>query len=221
MKEFIERLKKKVVRYLIVASVIIAIIIWPGIIFYPMGALLYRNDHPLDHADAVWLLMGEVAVRPAAAAKAVLSKTADRLVFVTSEMSPVEQEGLMPSEEQLTLKILKAYGLEDSNISVISEFGRVSSTAEEAVAMKKMLIAPNGQALKRIVVVTSWPHSARAGWIIEKALSGTGVTIELLPVDAIPYDKTNWWKTERGLIFVFEEYIKWGRYLIKYLWRDI
>lgn len=220
MKDFFARLKKKLITYAISVVIIVSIFIWPAIIFYPMGALLYRNDHPSENADAIWLLMGGIEERPAAAAKAFLSKLSDRIIFVTSESSPIEEKGLLPSETELTLKILKAYGVDDPKITVVTEFGRVSSTVEEALVMEQMLLSKE-PALKRIVVVTSWPHSARAGWIIEKVLSGTDIKIELLPIDAIPYDKTNWWKTERGLIFVFEEYIKWGRYLIKYLGRDI
>jgi uncharacterized SAM-binding protein YcdF (DUF218 family) len=220
MKEFLDAAKKKAIKYISLLAIITAIILWPGIIFYPMGALLYRNDHPKDNADAVWLLMGGVEVRPAAAAKAFLGKVANRIIFVTSEMSVIEEQGLMPSEQVLTMNILKSYGIDDSKITVVNDFGRVTSTVEEADAMLK-LITTTGLKPKRLVVVTSWPHSARAGWIIEKALTGTGTEIDLLPVDAIPYDKSNWWKSERGLLFVFEEYIKWARYLIKYLGRDI
>jgi uncharacterized SAM-binding protein YcdF (DUF218 family) len=220
MKEILEATKKKLIKYGVIATLLAAIFTWPGIIFYPMGALLYRNDHPKDNADAVWLLMGGVEVRPAAAAKAVLSKVANRVIFVTSEMSSVEEQGLMPSEQVLTTNILKSYGIDESKITVVSDFGRAASTVDEAEAMRR-LVTTLSLRPKRLVVVTSWPHSARAGWIIEKSLKDTGIEIELLPVDAIPYDKSNWWKSERGMIFVFEEYIKWSRYLIKYAGRDI
>lgn len=220
MKEFLEATKKKLLKYAIFVAIIGAIFTWPGIVFYPMGAILYRNDHPKDNADAIWLMMGGVDVRPAAAAKAVLSKVANRIIFVTSEMSSIEEQGLLPSEQQLTTNILKSYGVDESKITVVSDFGRVSSTVEEAEAMRK-LVTTLSLRPKRLVVVTSWPHSARAGWIIEKSLKGTDIQIELLPVEAIPYDKSNWWQSERGMIFVFEEYIKWARYLIKYWGRDM
>jgi uncharacterized SAM-binding protein YcdF (DUF218 family) len=220
MKELLARLKIKILKWLILFGVIVAVVVWPAIIFYPMGALLYKNDHPKDGADAIWLLMGGVEVRPQGAAKAHLAKVSDRIIFITPEMNAVEVQGLIPSEQSLTLNILKSYGVDDSKISVISDFGRVSSTAEEAVAMKKFLMSLS-QKPARLVVVTSWPHSARAAWTIDKALTDSDIKIEMLPIDAIPYDKSNWWKTERGLLFVFEEYIKWARYLLKYAGRDI
>jgi hypothetical protein len=36
----------------------------------------------------------------------------------------------------------------------------------------------------------------------------------------IPFSSDNWWHSERGMLFVFEEYIKYGRYLAKYLGRS-
>jgi uncharacterized SAM-binding protein YcdF (DUF218 family) len=215
-----ELLKKKLTRYGIVILLVTAVIVWPAIIFYPMGALLYRNDYPKDQADAVWVLMGQVSVRPAAAAKAVLSKVSDRIVFVNSETNTAEESGLLPSEQVLTMTVLKGYGIDESKVTIINEFGRASSTLEEAVAMRKMIDKMPSKPT-RLVVVTSWPHTSRAGWIIEKALKGTNVEIELLPVEVVPFERSNWWKREDGMIFVFEEYIKWARYIIKYAGRDI
>jgi uncharacterized SAM-binding protein YcdF (DUF218 family) len=91
---------------------------------------------------------------------------------------------------------------------------------DEAIAIKRYFLATKSTP-KRMIIVTSWPHSARAHWTFEKALHDTGIKIEMLPIEAIPYDKSNWWQSERGLLFVFEEYIKWARYLAKYLGRDI
>lgn len=203
-----------------VTLVFVTIFVSPAILFYPMGALLYRNDHPAKHADAVLVLMGEVQIRPRAASTAVSDGFSNKIIFVTSEMSPLEESGLKPSEESLTLSVLEREGISSNSITVIRDFGRATSTADEALAVARFLGPPTGTT-RRLVVVTSWPHSARAGWILDKALDQNDVRVELLPIERIPYDKSDWWQSERGLLFVFEEYIKWARYLIKYLGRDL
>jgi uncharacterized SAM-binding protein YcdF (DUF218 family) len=212
-------------------GVMVGIYLYPAVIFYPMGRLLLRNNHPADGADFIVLLMGEASLRPSAAAKAVLAGTSNHILFVSTQTNPLVDAGLIPSEDDLARAMLKRGGLDASHVTMISEFGRATSTVDEALAIKKyfhtMHLTP-----KRLVVVTSWPHSSRAGWIIEKVLrqdsgqnsrekfSADDVVIELLPVMEIPFEPSNWWHSENGLLFIFEEYIKWGRYLIKYLGRD-
>lgn len=194
--------------------------LWPSLVFEPMGRFLLRDNHPTEGADFVVLLMGEASLRPTAAAKAVLAGISNHVLFVSTQSNPLVDAGLIRSEDDLALAMLKRGGLEDRQVTMISDFGRATSTVDEALAIKKYMRTMN-LSPKRLVVVTSWPHSARAGWIIDKILGSNGVTIELLPVDELRFDRRNWWQSEEGLLFVFEEYIKWARYLVKYLGRDI
>jgi uncharacterized SAM-binding protein YcdF (DUF218 family) len=199
---------------------LVALYLWPAIVFYPMGRFLLRDDRPGVGADFVVLLMGEASLRPAAAAKAVLAGISNHLLFVSAQSNALVDAGLVPSEDDLTIAMLKRTGLDDGQFTMISDSGRATSTVDEALAVRAYLHTKSVTP-KRLVIVTSWPHSARAGWIIEKILGNNGMTLELLPVDKVPFDLTNWWQSESGLLFVFEEYIKWGRYLVKYWGRDV
>jgi uncharacterized SAM-binding protein YcdF (DUF218 family) len=220
MKQQIFNWQKKVIIVALITIGFLATTTWPGIIFYPMGAVLYRNDHPEKNADAVLILMGEPEIRPEAATKAVLSGMSDKIIFVTPQISPLEEAGLRLSEDDLTIEVIKKNGFSLDKVIVIRDFGRSTSTFDESIAISKF-IDKTGIKLSRLIVVTSWPHTSRAGWILEKGLAKKGITVEMLPVERIPFDKSNWWQSERGLIFVFEEYIKWARYLAKYSGRDI
>jgi uncharacterized SAM-binding protein YcdF (DUF218 family) len=199
---------------------LLAVWISPALLLRPMAWCIYRHDHPDKNADAVLLLMGEPAVRPVAAARALHAGYANKLIFVTPQSSPLEDEGFIPSEEQITMQVLGRQKRPLDQIIKVEEYGRATSTADEALAMARYLREHPGT-FRRIVVVTSWPHSSRAGWILEKVLSGLDVTIEILPIDRIPFSRDDWWRSERGLLFVFEEYIKYARYYIKYLGRDM
>jgi uncharacterized SAM-binding protein YcdF (DUF218 family) len=214
-------LRSKSLRLVALGCVLaVGVYLWPALIFYPMGCVLSRDNHPRQGADFVMLLMGEASLRPQAAAKAVLAGISDQVLFVSTQSNPLVGAGLIASEDDLTLAMLKRSGLGLDHVSMISEFGRATSTYDEAVAIKKYFEAKS-IAPKRLVIVTSWPHASRAGWILEKALQKMGTSVELLPVDQIPFERSNWWQSEGGLLFVFEEYVKWGRYLVKYLGRDI
>lgn len=216
-------IKKYKIHFIAICAIAL-LFLYPSILFFPMGWLLSRDDHPKPNADFTVLLMGEPHLRPEAAAKAVLGGSSDKLLFVTSEINALEDAGLMPSEDVLAKAMIEKTGLSLSRVIVVSDFGRATSTADEALAIAKYFRSqiPRPQ---RIVIVTSWPHASRAAWIFEKALNNShvteDVTVEMMPIDSIPFDKSNWWHSERGLLFVFEEYVKWARYLAKYIGRDL
>lgn len=213
---------RRIFRIYFPTTLVLGVVLYffPSLIFYPVGALLLRDDHPGLHGDHLVVLMGEPQVRPTAAAKAVLVGYADKVLMVTSQLDPLEESGLVPSEATLAIAMMKRTGISEEKIEVIENYGRATSTIDEAIAYRKYFNT-KGLKPKRLIVVTSWPHTSRSGWIFEKAFAGTETKIEMMPVEQIPFDKSNWWQSERGLLFVFEEYIKWARYLIKFLGRNI
>ena len=192
----------------------------PSLFFVPLAWPLVRDDHPALHADAVVVLMGGSEYRPTRAAHAVLEGYGPRLVMVDSESSPLESEGLIPKETTLATAMAERAGLSRDKIFIIGNGGRATSTADEARSLADW-VSTQHPPIKRLVIVTSWPHTSRAGWIMEKALGPKGVAVDMLPVDNLPYTIHNWWHFEPGLLFVFEEYVKWVRYIMKYSGREI
>ena len=117
-----------------------------------MGWMLSRDDHPKPNADFTVLLMGEPHLRPEAAAKAVLGGSSGKLLFVTSEINTLENAGLIPSEDVLAKAMIEKAGLNLSRVIVVSDFGRATSTADEAIAIAKYYRA-EARLTKRIIIV--------------------------------------------------------------------
>jgi uncharacterized SAM-binding protein YcdF (DUF218 family) len=195
-------------------------ILWPMFILPNFAKPLFRHDRPAASTNAVISLMGEPFYRPKAAAEVINKGLGKHLIMVECEPTKYELEGFVPSESEIAKSEAIKAGLVDNQIFVLKEYGRITSTVEEAVALKKHFVR-NPPEHSRIIVVTSWYHTSRAGWIFDKVFDETGITIEMIPVEKTPFSIENWWQSEAGMITVFEEYLKWLRYLYKYAGRTV
>lgn len=200
--------------------VLILILLIPNVVMPLLARPLLRLDHPERHADAVIVLGGDPVVRAAPAVRAVFDGFGSKLMMIDCQGNHLEDAGLIPSEATLMLQIAQKSGLDRGKINILTMNGKATSTADEAKAYRDYFTAHPPEA-KRLVVVTSWPHSSRAGWILDKALAPLGIKVEMIPVERVPFSYEDWWKSEEGMIFIFEEYIKWGRYLAKYAGRSL
>src|SRR5262249_9157983 len=93
--------------------------------------------------------------------------------------------------------------------------GVVESTADEAERVRDY---GRSHRLRKITLVTTAFHTARARWIFRKILRSQGVVVCVAAARRPEYDETNWYRTEAGLIDYFGESIKTVRYWILY-WR--
>lgn len=202
------------------ALIFILVIFAPSVILPLFVRPLMRSDHPNRNAAAVIVLGGDAVFRVKAATRAVLDGYAPKLMMVESQTNDLEEEGLLPKESEIAIKIATHIGLGRDNIQILTMNGRATSTADEARTYRDYF-AVHPIEPKRVIVVTSWPHSSRGGWILDKALDPLGIKVEMMPVDKIPYSFDEWWQSEPGMIFVFEEYVKWARYLAKYAARNL
>lgn len=200
--------------------VVLLVIIIPNVMMPIFARPLLRADYPQKNAGAVLVLGGDPTVRVGPAAEAVKAGFAPALYMVDCQSNHLEDAGMIPRESDITIKIARDHGLPRDQIEVILSNGRATSTVDEAKAYHDFF-ALHPVTPKRVVVVTSWPHSSRAGWILEKGLSPLGITVEMMPVEKVPFVFENWWLSEDGMLFVFEEYVKWGRYLVKFAGRSI
>lgn len=181
---------------------------------------LMRDDRPNLQAGAVIVLGGDPSVRVEPASRAVLDGYGPKLFLVDCQSNHLERAGFLAKESDITLQIAERSGLQKNQIEILMASGRATSTADEAQAYRDFF-ATHPPDPKRVVVVTSWPHSRRAGWILDKALNPLGISVEMKPVNQMAFSFEDWWKSEEGMIFVFEEYVKWSRYLVKYAGRSI
>jgi uncharacterized SAM-binding protein YcdF (DUF218 family) len=72
--------------------------------------------------------------------------------------------------------------------------GELDSTAAEAVALRAMAAA---RGWRRVIVVTSLPHTRRTGFAMARALEGSGVTVQVRGSRFDDFQPSKWW-TDRG-----------------------
>jgi uncharacterized SAM-binding protein YcdF (DUF218 family) len=173
---------------------------------------LVVNDR-LQPADMIVLLNSEVNTRPFRTSELFHQGLAPVIVIARSESTPTVDLGLVPNDTDISVAVMEKQGVPAGKIIVLPFPGGVTSTFDEAAAVRQYAEAHQAY---RIILVTSSFHPRRARWIFEKALAGLPIKLEIAAVPYAGFDQTDWWKNETGLITLNNEYIKWFYYLFKY-----
>ena len=177
-----------------------------------IAGYLIVND-TLQPSDVIVLLNSEVNTRPFRASQLYQHGLAPVIVIARSESTPTVDLGLVPNDTDISVAVMEKLGVPADKIIVLPFPGGVTSTFDEASAVRQYVQAHQAY---RIILVTSAFHTRRARWIFEKFLSGLPVRLEMVAVPYAGFDQTNWWKNETGLITLNNEYIKLFYYLFKY-----
>jgi uncharacterized SAM-binding protein YcdF (DUF218 family) len=168
-------------------------------------------DDSLKKADAIVVLGGGVAHRPAMAAQLYHEGWAPRVLYMQVKRSPVESLGLTPSESELTFQMLRTNGVPDSALERLGN--SVGSTFDESRAVRAWLERTGAHS---IIITTDLFHTRRARWIFRHELKGVPVTIEMAAVPLPEYSATNWWQDEDGVIAFEIEIFKSAYYHLRY-----
>lgn len=178
------------------------------------AANLWITDTTPSPARAIVVLGGGEDYRPFAAARLFHQGLAPIILVPDVEPSPVEQLGLKPSTTQIILGVLHAQGVPDSAVQLIGQ--KVSSTREEALAVKSWLQAPpaNPPAPPCLLIPTDPFATRRTARFFRKTLPG--YDIRVLRTDPPKFDLDHWWTQENSLITFQNELIKAALYLVKY-----
>ncbi len=169
-------------------------------------ARLFRVDDPAP-SDAIVLLLGGMDHRPRTAASLYARGLAPRILLGTSRrVIPGER-----SEAEITVSALRALGVPRSAIVVLPEV--VTSTREEAAAVSTYAAA---HGVRRITVVTTEFHTARARWIFRKSLRGQGIAIHMAASQNPSYNADDWYTTDEGLLAYLNEAFKTIYYRLRY-----
>jgi len=169
-----------------------------------MGTFLIVED-PIETADIIFVLTGEVSNRPLHAADLYIDNYAPKIAISQTELSPAVVMGIYPGNTEAAIKVMAGQGVEDSNIVVIDFPGGVTSTRDEARALYDY---SQQHVIKKVIVVTNFFHSRRAFYIFRKQFKKTGVKIIFSNAPHWKFDKTNWWQHEAGFITYVNEYLK-------------
>lgn len=176
------------------------------------GQILFGVGHWLDagevpaRADLVYLFGGDIESRPARAAALYRQGWAPRIAIARVQTLPAEAMGLYPHQTDVTVRLLRRFGVPDSAIIVLRTPGGVTSTHDEAVLLAGWL---RRHPARRVLAVTSRYHTRRARWQLHRALGGMRVDVRMVAATDPRFGERDWWRSEAGLIAYVNEYLRW------------
>jgi len=174
---------------------------------------LIATDAPLQKADLIFVLNGDYNTRPFYASDLYKQGLAPLVLIAQAESSPAELLGLEDNPTRIAVRVMELKGIPVQNVLVLKENGPVTSTFDEARALRTYVEAHE---VHSVILLTSEFHTRRARWVFERELRGLPVRLEVAGAPHIGFNAGNWWQSENGLIYVNNEYIKLLFYWIKY-----
>lgn len=178
-----------------------------------LGNFLIEVDDPLHKADLLFVLNGDYDTRPFYTMELYRQGLAPRVVIAQAEDSPAVELGVVENSTQIAVQIMSHEGLPPEALLILNKESPVTSTFDEARALKNYVQANQ---VGSVILVTSAFHTRRARWILEKELQGVEVELQVAGAPHSGFNARNWWRTEDGLVFVNNEYIKLLFYWLKY-----
>jgi uncharacterized SAM-binding protein YcdF (DUF218 family) len=172
---------------------------------------LWIVSDPVTRADAVVVLGGGLDVRPFAAADFYRRGLVNKILISQVEEERPASIGAVPGHTELNRAVLLKLGVPDAAIKI---FGRASkNTWEEALALRDWAARNDASA---VIIPTEIFSARRVSWIFRHEIAGKPLRIEVLALDSPRYTRSEWWKTEQGLIAFQNEFLKYIYYRLKY-----
>jgi uncharacterized SAM-binding protein YcdF (DUF218 family) len=166
---------------------------------------LFRVDDPAP-SDALVLLLGGPNHRPARAAELYRRGLAPIILLGTS--GPILGAS---TETWYYRQQLIARGVPADAIRILP--AEVTSTHDEAERVRDYA---RRHPLRRITVVTTSFHTARARWTFRKVLRELGIDVRAAAADHPRFREADWYRSEEGLVLYFGETIKSIYYRLAY-----
>jgi len=170
-------------------------------------------EDELYPADVIFLFNGGNDTRPFHAGELFEQGLAPKIIIVRAEDTPTVELDLYPNSTDVATGVLRELGVPEANIEEIPVMGGVTSTREEAVALRQYI---EESGIGRVILVTSALHTRRSSWIVRKELDGADIELAVSAAPHYGFDVSNWWQDERGLISLSNEYLKLLYYLVSY-----
>lgn len=197
------------------AAAVAALVV--GTAFLLAGRFLVVADPLPPSADAIVVLAGSVPDRTLEAVDLYHAGVARRVV-VTRERLPRGEAALhargvvLPESDRETVDVLEQLGVPSAAIRVLRR--RNKSTESEARTIARDACA---HGYRRLVVVTSRPHTRRARLILRRALEPR-VTVAIRPARYDPFAAGRWWRVRRDAKLVLSEYQKLANFWLRERW---
>jgi uncharacterized SAM-binding protein YcdF (DUF218 family) len=175
------------------------------------AAAVWIVNEPPAKADAIVVLGGGLEDRPFEAARLFHAGLAPKILFMDVRQGPAVKLGIVPSEAELTRKVLIRQGVPETNLVVVGE--SVTSTFNESVAVRNWI---QSSGATRIIIPTGLFHTRRVRWLFRKQLRRTGARVVVRAVNSPQYTAMDWWRHEQGVMAFQNEVLKMAYYWMRY-----
>jgi uncharacterized SAM-binding protein YcdF (DUF218 family) len=169
--------------------------------FLGVGHWLVKED-PLQKADAIAVLSGNIPVRALEAA-ALYHEGYAAEIWLThpgARADALSEFGLRyPSEDDFNYRVLRRQGIPAKAIHILES--PIQNTADELDVISSAIQSVGAQS---VIVVTDKPHTRRVHTLWEEFDASRGKAI-VRGVSGDTYDPSRWWKTANGTRQVMHE----------------
>lgn len=175
----------------------------------PGVASLLVEEDPLRSADLIVVLSGSIPDRPRYAADLFHQGLAPRVLCASSQVPDLlKATGRAMTQAEISAAVLRAEGVPDAAILVVN---RSTSTYEELRLVRDTMRA---QGWKRAILVSSPTHLRRIRITWDRLTPHGGLEAILRATPYASFHRDAWWRYERDLIAVQNEYLKIAYYLV-------
>ena len=169
-------------------------------------AYAFRVEDPAP-SDAMVVLLGGTPERPTKAIELYKQGLAPVVLVCRQQHDPA-----VPIDVADTIKdYMVSEGVPAGAVVILP--GEIGSTRQEALLVRDYI---DRHPARRIMVVTTAYHTARARWIFRRVLEGSGVDVRTAAAIAPTFNETDWYRSEAGLVMYCNELIKTVFYRLNY-----
>jgi uncharacterized SAM-binding protein YcdF (DUF218 family) len=158
---------------------------------------LLVDSQPPSKADAILVLAGDFGGDRIRMAGELLRKGFAPYALVSG---PMPIYGV--NEADLAIEMMKREGYADVDLRAL--YLKASSTREES---RQVAAEMGRRQVRRLLIVTSDYHTARAGRLFRKAM-GSSVEIHMVAAKDPHFPRESWWREREGLKTIFYESLK-------------
>ena len=176
-----------------------------------VGGWLISEDAQGEQAVPLFVLGGNSYERGKEAAGIYKAGYANTLICVGGNVPQILLAlNINKTEGEVTEIYVKELGVPNSAVKLINES---SSTKEESEAILNYCRENN---YKKIAILSSLFHTRRVARTFKDKFEAEGIQVLIWGSANTDYDILEWWKSEAGMVTLFNEYVKHLYYFLKY-----
>ncbi len=189
-------MRRPISRGIVSLLILIALAILTASLWLPFFGTFFVISHPLQHADAIIVLAGDVSGGRVLKAAELVKQGIAPVALVSGPVELYQQ-----NEADLAIAMAVRQGFPPSSFKAV--ISQSDSTQEEAMHFRNIL---HQMGIHKALIVTSDFHTRRALRIFSAAIPG--VDFRITASDVENFEPQRWWITRAGRKLVFYEWLK-------------